>query len=148
MFDRGKSYGAYILLIRKFSRGFYFRETSHKRSFANIKPSRNRENSLSFTDVGKSCQSHNFYHGKYVLTLFAKIKFSRKFLNLQYVLSTSLYFKLSILLYKISTYDYHFQFLQNNLESIPTLYQFLIALSSHFALTVNSLNFKHLLKRP
>ena len=29
-------------------------------SFAKIKPSRNGENSLSFTDVGKSCQSREF----------------------------------------------------------------------------------------
>ena len=39
---------------------------------------------LSFSDVGKSCQSHGFLRGKCLLTLFAKIKFSQKFPNLQY----------------------------------------------------------------
>ena len=40
---------------------------------------------LSFTDIGKSCPSHDFltYH-ICLLTLFAKIKFSRKFPDLQY----------------------------------------------------------------
>ena len=32
----------------------YFRETSRMQSFAKMKPSRNGENALSFTDVGKS----------------------------------------------------------------------------------------------
>ena len=33
----------FLLLIRKHSREFYFRETSHMRSFVKIKPSRNGE---------------------------------------------------------------------------------------------------------
>ena len=37
-----------------------FRETSQMRSFGKTKPSRNEENSLLFTDVGKSCQSRDF----------------------------------------------------------------------------------------
>ena len=53
-------------------------------SFAKIKPSLNGENSLSFTDVGKSCQSLGFLTWL-ILMLFVKIKFSRKFPNLQYV---------------------------------------------------------------
>ena len=44
----------------KFSRGLYFRETSHTRSFVKIKYSRNGEISLSFTDIGESCPSHEF----------------------------------------------------------------------------------------
>ena len=32
---------SYLLYIQKFSRGLYFRETSHMRSFVKIKPSRN-----------------------------------------------------------------------------------------------------------
>ena len=36
----------------KFSRGFYFRETSH--SFVKIKPSRNGEITFLFIDIGKS----------------------------------------------------------------------------------------------
>ena len=41
--------------IRNYSRGFYFCETSRMRSFVKIKPSRNAEITLSFTDVSKSC---------------------------------------------------------------------------------------------
>ena len=55
------------------------------RSFAEIKPSRNGENTLSFTDVGKACQSREFLMCQIsTLMLFAKIKFSRKFPKLQY----------------------------------------------------------------
>ena len=51
----------------------YLRETSCMRSFAKIKPSRNSENSLSFADVGKSCQSREFLVWQIcLLTLFAK----------------------------------------------------------------------------
>ena len=71
------------VLIRKFSRGFYFRETL----FRENKTSRNCEISLPFTNVGKSCLSHtrllnvaNIYFKRY---LFAKRKFSRDLLNLQ-----------------------------------------------------------------
>ena len=66
------------------------------RIFAKIKPSQNGENNFSFTYVGKSCQNRDFFLlGKYsqnrdfftwqiyLLKLFAKIKFSRKFPNLQ-----------------------------------------------------------------
>ena len=37
------------------SRGFYFRETSHVRSFVKIKLSQNGDTTLPFTDIGKSC---------------------------------------------------------------------------------------------
>ena len=50
------------------------------RSFVKIKSSRNGTITLSFTDEGKSCHSCEFLCRKYVFfTLFAKIKFSRKF---------------------------------------------------------------------
>ena len=39
---------------------------SRRQSFVKIKHSRNGENSLSFTDVGKSSQSCDFLLGKYV----------------------------------------------------------------------------------
>ena len=44
-----------LLKIRKFSRGFYFRETS--RSFVKIKFSRNDEITLFFTDISNQAQS-------------------------------------------------------------------------------------------
>ena len=50
-----------------------------------IKSSRNGEITLSFTDIGKSCPSRKFLASQIcLLTLFAKIKFSRKFPDLQY----------------------------------------------------------------
>ena len=53
------------------------------RSFVKMKSSRNGEIILSFTDIGKSCPSRKFLLSKVCLfMLFAKIKFSRKFLNL------------------------------------------------------------------
>ena len=61
-------------------------------SFVKIGPSRNNEIPLSFTDVGKSALVTNFQRRKYVfLTLFAKMKFSRKFPNLQYDLVSVLW---------------------------------------------------------
>ena len=60
----------------------YFRETSHMRSFEKINTSRNDEIALSFTDLGKSCPSREFLTSQIcILTIFAKIKFSRKFLD-------------------------------------------------------------------
>ena len=49
--------------FRNFSRGFYFRETSHMRSFVKIKSSRNGEITLSFTDICKSCLSRKIFNG-------------------------------------------------------------------------------------
>ena len=55
------------------------------RIFLKIKSSRNGEINLSFTDIGKSCPSREFYTSQIcLLTPFAKIKFSRKFPDLQY----------------------------------------------------------------
>ena len=55
------------------------------RSFAKIKFSRNAEITLLFTDIGKSCPSGEFLVSQIcLLTLFAKIKFSQKFPDLQY----------------------------------------------------------------
>ena len=56
------------------------------RSFVKTKSSRNGETTLSITDIGKSCPSHEFLTSHFnlcLLTLFAKIKFSRKFPDLQ-----------------------------------------------------------------
>ena len=50
-----------------------------------IKPSRNGKITLSFIDIGKPCLSREFFTSLIcLLMLFAKIKFSRKFPNLQY----------------------------------------------------------------
>ena len=50
------------------------------RSFVKIKSSRNGEITLSFTDKNKSCPSREFLTSQIcLLTLFTKIKFSRKF---------------------------------------------------------------------
>ena len=67
----------------------YFRET-YMRSFVTNKPSRIGEITLSFTDIGKSGSSCEFLTPQIcLLTIFAKIKFSRKFPNLQYYLLCS-----------------------------------------------------------
>ena len=58
------------------------------RSFVKIKSSRNAEITLSFTDICKSCPSRELSASQMcLLTLFAKIKFSRKFPDLQYIYS-------------------------------------------------------------
>ena len=63
----------------------YFRETTHVRSFVKMKSSRNREVTLSITDIGKPCPSREILTSLVcLLTLFAKIKFSRKFPDLRY----------------------------------------------------------------
>ena len=50
------------------------------RSFVKIKSSRNGEITLPFTDNGKLCPSREFLTPQIcLLTLFAKIKFSRKY---------------------------------------------------------------------
>ena len=60
------------------------------RSLVKIKPSRNGEITLSFTDVGKSCHSRDLtwqIHAS-LLSLFAKNKFSRKYseyMSLNYI---------------------------------------------------------------
>ena len=59
-----------------FGESFIFRETLRMQSFEKIKPSRNGENTLSFTGVVQSCQCREFLRGKYFVTLFAKIKLS------------------------------------------------------------------------
>ena len=69
---------ARVLFSRNFAfwRGFYFR--------VKIKSSRNDEIILSFTDTGKPCLCRDFLTSQVcLLTLFAKIRFSRKILNLQ-----------------------------------------------------------------
>ena len=65
-----------------FCEGFIFAKL---RSFVKTNPLKNGENTLSFTDIGTSCPSHEFLTWQIcLLALLAKIKFSRKFLNLQY----------------------------------------------------------------
>ena len=55
------------------------------RSFVKINPSRNGKITRSFIDIGKSCLSRDFFTSLIcLLMLFAIIKFSRKFPNLQY----------------------------------------------------------------
>ena len=50
------------------------------------KSSRNGEITLSFINMAKSCRSHEFLMSQIcLLTHFAKIKFSQKFPNLQYL---------------------------------------------------------------
>ena len=50
-----------------------------------IKSSKNGEITLSFTDIVKSCPSRDILASQVCyLTLFAKIKFSQKFPDLQY----------------------------------------------------------------
>ena len=56
-----------ITVNLEISRSFYFRETSHVRSFVKIKLSQNGDTTLSFADIGKSCTSREFQRGKYVL---------------------------------------------------------------------------------
>ena len=53
--------------------------------YMKIKPWLNGEITLSFTDIGKFCHCHKFLKSQIcLLTLFAKIKFSQIFPNLQY----------------------------------------------------------------
>ena len=54
-------------------------------SFMKIKSSRNGKITQSFTDAGKSCPIREFLVSQIcLLKLFARIKFSQKFLDLQY----------------------------------------------------------------
>ena len=72
----------YTVNLEIFAR-IYFRETSHMRSFVKMKPSRNGKITQSFIDIGKFCLSREFFTSLCLLMLFVKIKFSRKFPNLQ-----------------------------------------------------------------
>ena len=58
--SNGSAHRLRCTVYRKISRGFYFRETSHMRSFAKVNPSQNAEITLLFTDVGKSFSSRDF----------------------------------------------------------------------------------------
>ena len=70
-----------LLKISKIPQGFIFT----KLSLAKIKSSQNGEITLSFTAVGKSCSSCESLMSQIcILMLSVKIKFSRKFPNLQY----------------------------------------------------------------
>ena len=61
------------------------------RSFVKLKPSQKGKITLSFTDILISCTSREFLTSqKCLLMQFAKIKFSGKFPNLQYIISTNL----------------------------------------------------------
>ena len=62
-----------------------FREGLFSRNFAKMKSSRNREITLSITDIGKPCPGREILTSLVcLLTLFAKIIFSRKLPDLQY----------------------------------------------------------------
>ena len=62
-----------------------------KLRFAKIKSSRNGKITLSFISIGKSCLNREFFTSRMCLLMqFAKIKFSRKFPNLQYNIVSSL----------------------------------------------------------
>ena len=66
--------------------------------FVKIKPPRNDEINLSFTDIGKSCISPEFFMSQiWPLTLFAKIKFLRKFPNRQYMVQECSLFSYAML---------------------------------------------------
>ena len=55
------------------------------RSFVKIKPSRYGKITFSFIGIGKSCLNREFFASLIcLLKQFAKIRFSRKFPNLQY----------------------------------------------------------------
>ena len=61
-------------------------------SFVKIKSSRNGEITLWFTDICISCHSREILTSQIcLLTLIAKIKFSRKFLNLQCIVISMFY---------------------------------------------------------
>ena len=67
-------------VLIKFVRALF---SQNVRSFVKIKPSRNGEITLSFTDIGKSCPSCAFLNSQIcLLKLFAKIKLLGKFQNL------------------------------------------------------------------
>ena len=64
------------------------------RSFVKIKTLGNGEITLSFTGIGKSCLSRKLLTSQIcLLTIFPKIKFSQKFLNLQHVAQYMFNFK-------------------------------------------------------
>ena len=87
------------------------------RSFLKIKSSRNGEITLSFNYEGKSCHSHECFTSQIcLLTLFAKIKFSRKFPNLQYAPTTHP----SIGFHSISNYK-HSRFSPTAITAGPSL---------------------------
>ena len=62
----------------------YFLETSHMRSFVKLNTSRNGKITLLFTDISFLCPSREFLMSQICFLMpLAKIKFSRKFPNLQ-----------------------------------------------------------------
>ena len=69
-----------------FSRNFAYAK------FRENKPSRNGEITMSFTNIGKSCPTCEFISSQIcLLMLFAKIKCSRKFPDLQYTCTSRLH---------------------------------------------------------
>ena len=74
-----------------FVRVLFSRNFAYVRSFVKIKSSRIGKITLSFTDMGISCPSHEYLMSQIcILTIFPKIKFLQKFLDLQYVYSDTL----------------------------------------------------------
>ena len=71
-----------------FHEGFIFAKLRICEVLCQIKSSQYGEITLLFVNMAKSCPSHEYLMSQiYLLTLFAKIEFSRKFLNLQYYCS-------------------------------------------------------------
>ena len=64
---------------------FLFRYTLHMHSFAKLKHYRNDKITISFTNKGKSCPSHDFNVANMFLMSFAKLKLSRKIPNVKYL---------------------------------------------------------------
>ena len=77
--------------------------------FRENKTSRNVKITLSYTDIGKSCPSHEFLTSQIcLLTLFAKTKFSRKFADLQYSVKQNVCLAFFWLILNCRTYAIHF----------------------------------------
>ena len=75
-----------------FRKGFIFMKLRRWEVLVKVKPSRNGQITLLFTDVfvGKSCPSNEILTWQMsILTLFAKIKFLLEFPNLQYLCAQS-----------------------------------------------------------
>ena len=76
---------SYTVNSEIFARTLFSRNFTYAK-FRENTPSRNGKNTLSFIDIRKPCLSRDFFTSLIcILMLFAKIKFTRKFPNLQYI---------------------------------------------------------------
>ena len=77
------TYIVHTVNLEIFGRVLFLRNFAYA-SFVKVKPSQNGEITLSFIDIGKSCPRVDFLTSQIcLLVLFGKIKFLRKFPNLQ-----------------------------------------------------------------